>query len=608
MAKVNQEFPHEIYKFIHRPLRTEDQLSGRQFLERYIFAFQRQFEQVIDKINKLPQLYDPALTPQPRLLKDIVGFTSELDKITNDISDADLRKLISLAVALWKEKGLEVGYKDIIRLFTGKNSRVFNWFDFRYIVGEQGLAQEELGEDSWFISVPGVVGAVSPGNVMYYLSFEGNFKDRSLKPMDAIPHGYFDFFDNGPTSGSDQYVHLHTGGFLEVPNTAKIQLNESFTIEMFCRSVATGLQTLVCKKDLSGKGFKITYDSNTNEITWEINDGTNTYTQTLSSGFDLDDGVFRHLVLVVNRTTGFARMYFNGTEATPALDISPMADPTNSGKMYIGAESPGVIPFEGSLDNFRISKSAQYVITGGTIPVPSVAFIEYQEEQLDEFFSDVRVVDEGDLNRKLTLRILNLMRPTSERLRVIYIRFFEDFTFGKGNLASVVLGSLVDSVTTELVLPQNAVEVCDSVDSENFQDYVLQVRTKIESGTNMGVRFLVQDASNYYLLVMRSDNQTFELYRVVAGVPTMLGSPVAAQIFNETYYVLTVIVDLNTATSETLIRTYQDRNKIHEVVDAQFTKGTWGVQSGAGSVSRYSEIEMFLMPLEYDLILPNQVI
>lgn len=607
MSKVDQNFPHEIYKFIHKPIRVEDQLAGRQFLERYIFAFQRQFEQLIDNINRLPQLYDPALTPQPRLLKDIVGFTSELDKITNDISDADLRKLISLAVALWKEKGLEVGYKDIIRLFTGKNSRVFNWFDFRYIVGEQGLSQEELGEDSWFISVPGVGGSVSPGNVMYYLSFEGNFKDRSLKPMDAIPHGYFDFYDNGPLTGSQQYAHFHSGGFLEVPNTAKLKFDFSFTIEMFVRSTATGLQTIV-NKMVGGKGFKITYDSNLNEITYVLSDGINTITQTLASGLDLDDGEFRHLALIVNRSTQFARMYFNGTESTPAIDITPLGDITNSAKMWIAAESPGVIPFEGSLDSFRISKSAQYVITGGTIPVPSVAFIPYQEEQLDEFFCDVRVVDEGDLNRILVLRILNLMRPASERLRVIYIRFFEDFAFGKGNLASVVLGSLIDSVTTELVLPQNAVEVCDSTGASDFQDYVLQVRAKIESGTSMGVRFLVQDSGNYYLLVMRSDNQTFELFKVVAGVPTMIGSPVAAPIFNETYYVLSVIVDLNTATNETLIRTYQDRNKIFEVVDAQFTKGTWGVQSGAGSESRYSEIEMFLMPLEYDLILPNQVI
>lgn len=606
MAKVNQNFPYEIYKFIHKPIRVQDQLAGRQFVERYTLAFQRQFENATDKISKLVELYDPARTPQPRFLKDIVGFTSELDNITNDISDADLRKLITLAVALWKQKGLEVGYKNIIRLFTGKNSRVFNWFDFRYIVGEQGLAQEELGEDSWFISVPGVAES-DPGAIMLLLPFEEDFNDRSLKPMNAIPHGSHQFFDNGPTTGSDQYVHIFDNGIIEVPDSAKFDFGDDFTIEMFVRATADK-NAVIFRKAIAAGLIEIRYNSLTDEITYTLQDNVETLTETLASGEDLGDGVFRHLALVLNRTENKVRLFFNGTESTPGIALGSLGDPDFGGPIWIGGASPSVESFEGSFDNIRLSKSAQYNVNSPTIPVPSVSFIPYQEEQLDEFFCDVRVVDEGDLNRTLTLRILNLMRPVSERLRVIYIRFFEDFAFGKGNLASQVLGSFVDSVTTELVLPPGAIEICDSTGSQDFQDYVLQTRAKIELGTRYAIRFLVQDASNYYQFVMRSDTQTFELWKVVAGVPTMLAPSVPAQIFNETYYVLSVIVDLNDITNEVLLRCYQDRNTIFEVVDTTFTKGTWGVESGAGSTCRLSEIEMFLMPLEYDIIEPNQVI
>jgi len=328
----------------------------------------------------------------------------------------------------------------------------------------------------------------------------------------------------------------------------------------------------------------------------------------LASGEDLGDGTFRHLALVLNRTEDLVKLFFNGTETTAGIAVGGLVDPNQGGAIWIGGASPSVELFEGSFDNIRLSKTAQYNVTAGSIPVPSVSFIPYQEEQLDEFFSDVRVVDEGDLNRTLTLRILNLMRPVSERLRVIYIRFFEDFAFGKGNLTSQVLGSFIDTVTEELVLPPSAIEICDSVGNADFEDYVLQVRAKIVSGTRFAVRFLVQDSSNYYQFVMRSDTQTFELYKVVAGVPTALAAPVPAQIFNETYYVLSVIVDLNDVTNEVLLRCYQDRNSIFEVVDTTFTKGTWGVESGAGSTNRLSEIEMFLMPLEFDIIEPNQVI
>lgn len=606
MSKVNQNFPYEIYKFIHKPIRVEDQLVGRQFVERYVLGMQRQFEEAMAKIDKLTQLYDPAKTPQPRLLKDIVGFTKELDQITNDISDADLRKLITLAVALWKQKGLEVGYKNIIRLFTGKNSRVFNWFDFRYIVGEQGLAQEELGEDSWFISVPNVTESLQD-NVMLLLPFEGNFKDRSIDPMDAVIHGASQFYDLGPTTGSEEYLYLFDNGIVEVPHSSKFDFAQNFTIEMFLKTTVAQ-DAVIFKKTDGSKDIEIRYNSITNEITYTITDGVITKTETLTSMLDLDDGQFRHLALVVNRALDKIRLFFNGTESTASIAVGALGDVSNAGAIWIGGSSPSVDLFEGGLDNVRISKKAQYIVTNATTPVPSVSFIEYREEQLDEFYSDVRVVDEGDLNRTLTLRILNLMRPVSERLRVIYIRFFEDFAFGKGNLASQVLGSFIDTITTELVLPSGATEICDSIGSETFKDYVIQARAKIVSGSKMSIRFLQQDSSNYYEFIMRSDTQTFELYKVVAGVPTSLGSPVPAQIFNETYYVLSVIVDLNDIGNETMLRCYQDRNKIFEVLDTTFTEGTWGVSSGVGSVTRLSEIEMFLMPLEYDTIKPNDVI
>ena len=104
MAKIDQDFPHDIFKFIHKPIREADRKDGRNFVERFLIGKQSIFEDTQKKIQTLGTLLDPELTPQPRLLKDHVGFTRELNNITNDITDNDLRKLISLAVALWKQK------------------------------------------------------------------------------------------------------------------------------------------------------------------------------------------------------------------------------------------------------------------------------------------------------------------------------------------------------------------------------------------------------------------------------------------------------------------------------------------------------------------------
>lgn len=601
MAKVNQNFPYELYRFIHKPIRAQDKIEGKLFLERFTFGFQRQMEEAFGKLDKLVDLYNPALTPQPRFLKDIVGFTSELDKITNDISDADLRKLIQLAVALWKEKGLEVGYKDIIRLFTGKNSRPFNWFDYRLIVGEKAIGEEQLGEDSWLISVPGVEGSTPGGNVVLLFPFENTLKDRSIISNLVEQHGDVDFYALGPVTGSDHYLKFQ-GGFLSLADHVAYDFSGDLTIEGYIRTNISQ-DAVLFRKAFGSKIIELRYKSSTNQIIYTLSDGVTTVTETLTAAADLDDDTWRHLALVVNRTDGKARLYFGGTEATPGALLGALGDLTNDGLIYVGAKSPSVDLFQGDLDNFRVSRSAQYVITGASIPVPSVSFVQYQEEQLDEFYTDIRVVDDGNLNRTLVRRILNLMRPISERLRIIYIRAFEDFSFGKGDLTSLVLGSFIQD--SDLKMPAGATEIMETTGSADWVDPVLQVRVKVESGDSFGIRFLVQDSLNYYFFKIDVTAQTATLYKVVAGVPSVIGAPQAVDIWPNSFYVLTVMTDKDTFGGTTLLKTHIDSNLIHEVNDSQFDKGTFGLESGAGSVCVVSDIEMFLMPLTYDTVKPG---
>ena len=81
MAKIDPEFPHDIFTFLHKPLRDGDKETFN-FLERFLIGPQTLWEEKIaKKFNELTNLIDPALTTQPRFLKDHVGFTSELDNI-----------------------------------------------------------------------------------------------------------------------------------------------------------------------------------------------------------------------------------------------------------------------------------------------------------------------------------------------------------------------------------------------------------------------------------------------------------------------------------------------------------------------------------------------
>lgn len=602
--KVNPEFRHSLYRFIHKPIRTADQKVGRQFLERYTLAYQRQFERAFEVMDKLIDLWDPAKTPQPQLLKDIVGFTTELSSITNGISDADLRKLIQLAVPLWKQKGREIGYRTIVRLFTGKNSRTFNWFDFRFIVGEQSLAQEELGEDSWIISEVGVAGSNPAGNVVLLLPFEQNLVDRSINAREAIAHGDVYFFDTGPVTGSDHYLYLAGTGAVRVPKSAKYDLSGSFTLEMFVKTDISQDAVLFRQSDGS-KEVRLTYNSATNSISYVLNDGSTTVTETLASAEDLDDNTWRHVALIVDRSVTTARLFVEGSEFTAGADISALGNLSMNADIWVGSETVATGRFQGGIDNVRLSLSAQYSVGMTPLPVPPNTFTEYQEEQLDEYFTDIRIVDNGDLDRTLVKRILNLMRPPSERLRIVYIEFFENFQFGKGAFTSLVLGSSVNTSQAVLVMPAGSVEVADTPNSGVYQDMVLQVRAQVTAGDTFGLRFLIQDSSNYYSFEIDVVSQELKLFKVVSGVATQIGTTETMELHPDTFYIFGVLTDFNAALGQTLIKTFVDGNLVHKVVDAEFSQGNWGMESFAGTTAQVSHVEMFTTPLETDTIKPN---
>lgn len=630
MAKIDPEFHSDIFKFIHAPIREGDK-STFNFLERFLKGPQTVWEQRIHaKILRLNDLLDPALTEQPRFLKDHVGFTKELDNIISDVTDSDLRKIISLAVALWKKKGLEVGYEDIIRVFTGANVRIFNWFDFRYIVGEQQLGESQLGEDSWFISSPGVLGSEDTENIVVALMpFENTFTDRSPIRNPGIKIGEAVFFNNGATNGSLRYVKFGSAGVqsglpvvIEIPpsdgymfirNSASYDFSGSFTIEVFIRtSITQDIFSVlndgyVFSKVEGTKEISIQYKTSTNEIIVNLNDGTNSVSFTLASGFDLDDNSFRHIALTINRDTDQARLWFNGTDSTAIEDISTLGDLTNTGEIFVSTKDITTGFLKADYDNFRVALNTVYETADASIIVPINSFIESIAEALDEFFSDVRIQDDGtgSLNRILLKRIINLMRPTSERLNLIFVRLADDFRQGKGNFTTLTGSSTVNS-ETQMVMQPDTFEIVDIVNADTFQDIYFQASLKIVDVNTTGcVVFNWQDINNYYIFKMTTGSREFGLSKIVAGVEIPLAANVIEDIEENTNYILTVTTFKDPFSSDVKIIAYQDRNTIFETVDTEFASGRFGFKSETGTTMIVDEVEMFEQPLETDLIVPG---
>lgn len=143
----------DLYESLIRPIRDKDREVGALFLQRFLERPQYWRDWAEARIQKLPELLDPELCREDLLdyLLAIVGFTRAYDSIISRLDTDTKRKLIRLAAPLWKRLYTELGAEVTIRLLTGKTPYIRNWFDFRPIVGEVIIGEEQVGFDFWVI-------------------------------------------------------------------------------------------------------------------------------------------------------------------------------------------------------------------------------------------------------------------------------------------------------------------------------------------------------------------------------------------------------------------------------------------------------------------------
>jgi len=147
----------QIYRFLIEGIREEDQERGAQFVERFLNGPQQAWARTDVAIRSLPDMWSVTRCEDRFLpfLKWIVGWTSELDYITDDLDATTLRRLIAASVPFWRIRGSEEALQDILRLTTAQRVRIWDWFDLRYVVDEIGIGEEAQGHDPWMINLPG---------------------------------------------------------------------------------------------------------------------------------------------------------------------------------------------------------------------------------------------------------------------------------------------------------------------------------------------------------------------------------------------------------------------------------------------------------------------
>lgn len=144
-----------IYLFIIEQIRLADINEGALFLKRFLEGPQQVWETTHANVFSVKDLWSVADIPDEYLqyLKRIVGWTPDLDEITDALDFDTLRRLIANSVYLWKNRGPETTIINFLTLVTGARSRIWNWFDFRWVMDETGIGHEADGRDPWLIAI-----------------------------------------------------------------------------------------------------------------------------------------------------------------------------------------------------------------------------------------------------------------------------------------------------------------------------------------------------------------------------------------------------------------------------------------------------------------------
>lgn len=199
-----------------------------------------------------------------------------------------------------------------------------------------------------------------------YWSFNGRDVNGTTA-LDSSGTGNFGALTNGPTrtigkigqglsfDGSDDYINVTDSDSLDIGDT-----NDLTITGWFNRGTATTTDIILSKRNStlsSAAGYIAYLDDATDQLIFEVSDGTDEYSLTSTSTFTATG--WNHFVIVWDQDSAAnSEIYVNGASdsATDTGTIGNIGDLSNSRPVGIGVNGLTGGPFIGKLDEIRIYK------------------------------------------------------------------------------------------------------------------------------------------------------------------------------------------------------------------------------------------------------------
>lgn len=260
-------------------------------------------------------------------------------------------------------------------------------------------------------------------------------------------------------------------------------------------------------------------------------------------------------------------------------------------------------PLAGEERQSYISGGSNWVDTTGLLgqpgPTGSLVASDYVVSvDPDPYVFDVRVYDDGSVNRDLLEGMLAELRPTNERIFVRYLDFLDDFRgvpLWVADLGSYTQDKAAGTLTLDTSGGDAAIHA-DDAGAATWARIRALVQAQLEVATGwFEIRFCVQNTSNFYAVRINPATKLLSIDKVVSTVRTTLDSMTWVEFHLSTYYSL-MAQQIGVGVGQELVALTDGAERLR-VTDSTFTTGGLAVAAQSGQVATITFAELFQDPL-----------
>lgn len=365
---------------IGTPSITVDKLSPGETYYAYTFAVDNYDNYTLyDKISfTLPNLFDGSgFNLGENAIEVDLRKVLEVE-FNTDIKEATINNDTVYVISGEKRIRGEVKYKD--RILTFKPLEDFlqgKEHDFVLTTGIEDLYGNTLKEDARF-----TFKALDYNDIFAHWKFDYNTYDSSgnnhtaeLKSVKTERKPEFMDIDEFGNGGLHFVGGYNWGTYIDL---GTINMGDKFTIAGWMKieeppaEYSQKIMTMISNGDAGAKkdGFKVFFNNwskDDKRIVIETGNGTSYRNSETQDDFIAYNNWY-HVAVVIDRTIGVVKLYFNGKEAETTNNGAIMNDFNTNAPLHIGHFKDGYYHYNGYIDDFRIYKK---VISASDIEIIS---------------------------------------------------------------------------------------------------------------------------------------------------------------------------------------------------------------------------------------------